>query len=321
MQIAEGLEGIRATPAGGVVTVGNFDGVHRGHQSILAKARGYRRQVGGPLTVVTFEPHPLTVLAPEKAPPRLTPPAIKQELLRAAGAERLVVLPPTPDVLNLSAEEFWALLRDHAKPRHIVEGTNFTFGKNRGGTVDRLRGWAAESGVQLHVADAISVTLTDLAIAPVSSSMIRWLLGHGRVRDAAIGLGRPYVLAGPVVKGYQRGRTIGMPTANLDMGDQLVPLEGVYAGRCEVDGAVYPAAVSIGRMETFGAGLKFQVEAHLIGFAGDLYGRELRVELLDWIRGQLKFGGLEPLMERMARDLAITRERVGMTPERELAKG
>jgi len=133
-------------------------------------------------------------------------------------------------------------------------------------------------------------------------------------------LGRPYELVGPVVKGYQRGRTIGVPTANLDMGDQLVPLEGVYAGRCSVDGAVYPAAVSIGRMETFGQGLKFQVEAHLVGYSGDLYGREIRVEMLDWIRGQLKFGGLEPLMERMRRDIEFTKERAGLEAGREVAR-
>jgi riboflavin kinase/FMN adenylyltransferase len=205
------------------------------------------------------------------------------------------------------------------RPTHLVEGGSFTFGKGRGGTVEKLREWTAGTGVTLRVIESVEVALLDLTVAPVSSSLIRWLLGNGRARDAAICLGRPYVLEGPVVKGYQRGRTIGVPTANLKCGDQVVPMEGVYAGRCNVAGVQYPAAVSIGRMETFGDTLRRQVEAHLVGFDGDLYGRPLRVELLDWWREQRKYDGIEPLMRQIRRDIEWTVERVGLEASRQIA--
>ena len=319
MEIVEGLSGLRAVPAGGVVSIGNFDGVHRGHQRILEVARGYRR-AGGELVVVTFEPHPLTVLRPEKAPPRLTPAGLKRELLARAGVDRLVVLPPTHDVLDLAAEDFWRILRDEVRPTHLVEGGSFNFGKGRGGTVEKLREWTPGTPVKLHVIESVEVALLDLTVAPVSSSLIRWLLGNGRVRDAAICLGRPYVLEGPVIKGYQRGESIGVPTANLDCGDQVVPMEGVYAGRCSVGDVVYPAAVSIGRMETFGDKLRRQVEAHLVGFDGDLYGRPLRVEMIDWWREQRKYDGIEALMEQIRRDIEWTVGRLNFEPARQIAR-
>jgi riboflavin kinase/FMN adenylyltransferase len=320
MEIVEGLDGLRSAPPGGVVSIGNFDGLHRGHQRILEVGRQLRTESGGPLVVVTFEPHPLTVLRPEKAPPRLTPASLKRELLARTGIDRLVVIPPTQEVLDLSAEAFWAILRDEVRPRHMVEGGSFTFGKGRGGTVERLRELSAGTAVNLRVVEAVEVALLDLTVVPVSSSLIRWLLGSGRVRDAAICLGRPYILEGEVVKGYQRGRTIGVPTANLDCTGQMMAAEGVYAGRSTIDGKTYPAAVSIGRMETFGDKLRQQVEAHLVGFDGDLYGRTIRVQLLDWVREQRKYHGIDALMDQIRRDLEWTVGRVGLEPSREIAR-
>jgi riboflavin kinase / FMN adenylyltransferase len=267
---------------------------------------------------VTFEPHPLTVLRPEAAPPRLTPPPLKRELLAAAGVEFVVELPPSADVLDLSAEQFWALLRDQVRPAHLIEGPSFNFGKDRGGDVRKLAAWAAEAGVALHVVEPVSVPLVDMQVVPVSSSLVRFLLAHGRVRDAAICLGRPYALVGTVVKGFQRGKTLGVPTANLDCRAQMVPGDGVYAGRCAVDGKTYPAAVSIGTLPTFGE-TRRQVEAHLIGFDGDLYGRTLRVELVDWLRDQRKFAGIDALKARIALDLRETTERRALVPERQTA--
>ena len=320
MEIVEGLSGLRSAPPGGVVSVGNFDGVHRGHQRIIEVARGLRDSSGGELIVATFEPHPLTVLRPEKAPPRLTPPLFKRELLRDLGVDRLVVIPPAREVLDLSAEQFWAILRDEVRPRHMVEGGSFTFGKGRGGTVERLREWSAGTGVSLRVIEPVEVALLDLTVAQASSSLIRWLLGNGRVRDAAICLGRPYTLEGVVVKGYQRGRTIGVPTANLDCGEQMTPSEGVYAGRCTIDGRTYPAAVSIGRMETFGEKLRRQIEAHLVGFDGDLYDRTIRVEMLDWGREQRKYDGIDALLEQIRRDVNWTVHRAELEPAIEIAR-
>ena len=306
MQLLNGIEGERGLPPGTVLSVGNFDGVHLGHRRIIDTARSF---AGGraPVALVTFEPHPLTVLRPDNVPPRLTPLEYKNELLAQAGVDYLVELPPTPDVLNIAAEDFWAILRDEVRPSHMVEGGNFNFGKGRGGTIDKLRQWAAESPVRVHVIDAVTAVLCDLTVAPVSSSLVRWLLSNGRWRDAARCLGRPYALEGVVVQGFQRGRTIGTPTANLRLTtNQLLPPDAVYAGRCSVDGVVYPAAVSIGKMPTFGDQLPHQLEAYLVGFSGDLYGRTLRVDLVDYLREQWKFDSVERLKQQIARDVEAT---------------
>jgi riboflavin kinase/FMN adenylyltransferase len=319
--VVEGLEGLAAVPAGAVVSVGNFDGVHLGHERILATARELKARDRAPaVAVVTFEPHPTTVLRPEAAPPRLTPPALKAALLAGRGVDVLVNLPPSQEVLGLSAEQFWEILRGRVRPSHLVEGNTFNFGKDRGGNVQRLAGWCAAAGVRLHVVEPVSVPLLDMQVAPVSSSLVRWLLFNGRVRDAAICLGRPYGLSGTVIKGYQRGRLIGVPTANLDCGEQMVPDDGVYAARCTVAGRTYPTALSIGTMPTFGADLKRQVEAHLIGFDGDLYGQLIEVELIDWLRGQKRFAGVDALKAQMQRDLVETVERHLLDPARPIAR-
>jgi len=305
MRVLHGLEGLREVEAGAVVSVGNFDGMHLGHQRILRTARELASAAGASLAVVTFEPHPLTVLRPAQAPPRLTPPEVKQPLIQAAGADDLVVLPPRPDVLGLSARQFWEILRDELRVAHLVEGGSFRFGKGAAGTIETLREFCAASAVKLHVVDSVSVPLLDLHVAPVSSSLIRFLLSFGRVRDAAICLGRPYVIQGVVVKGNARGRTIGVPTANLQWQDQMIPADAVYAGRCALDGRSYAAAVNIGSAPTFDAPAR-QIEAHLIGFNGDLYGQTIGVELLDWLRDQRKFAGVESLKAQLAHDIART---------------
>jgi len=319
MNLFHGIDGLRKIPPGGVMSIGNFDGLHRGHASILRNARALRdRSPNQHLAVVTFEPHPLTVLRPEIAPPRLTPPILKLSLLEEAGADDYVVLPPTRDVLDMPAEAFWKILRDDVRVAHLVEGQSFNFGKDRRGTIQRLREWAADSQVQLHVVDPVRVTLLDLQVAQVSSSLIRWLLAHGRARDAAICLGRPYVFEGIVVTGYQRGKSIGIPTINLDCGDQLIPADGVYVGRCTIDGASHTAAVSIGNAPTF-ENTKWQIEAHLLDFDADLYGRTIQLEIIDWLREQRKFRGIEELKRQIAQDINECRERTGIDPARMIA--
>ena len=291
------------------MSIGNFDGIHLGHRKLLELADAMRAlSSSGRVAIVTFEPHPFTVLRPELAPPRLTPPHTKQALLEAAGVDDYVILPPAPEVLNLTAENFWAILRDQARPARLIEGNTFTFGKGRGGTIERLREWSAASNITLDIVAPVDAVLRDLTVVPVSSSLIRWLVAHGRMRDAAICLGRTYTLHGDVVRGFGRGRQLGVPTANLHCDDQLIPADGVYAGRCAVGGKTYAAAVSIGSLPTFDE-RKFQVEAHLIGFDGDLYGRTIDVEMLDWVREQWKFKGVGPLKAQIARDIEVIRER------------
>jgi len=314
MEILSGLDALRSLPRGAVLTIGNYDGVHLGHRRILETCRNLaRRSCAGQVAVITFEPHPLTVLRPEAAPPRLTPPSLKERELCLAGVNFLVVLPADASVLNLSAEEFWAILREDVAPAAIVEGEEFFFGRDRAGNSETLRRWATDAGIAVEVVPAVRVALTDLSLVRVSSSLVRWLLLNGRVRDAAICLGRPYVLEGEVTVGRRRGRTLGVPTANLRCTGQLIPADGVYVGRCAIADRAYPTAVSIGTMPTFNETVR-TVEAHLVGFEGDLYGRTIQVSLIDWIREQRRFESVEALKARMAQDIEWTVRRQDLNP-------
>jgi riboflavin kinase/FMN adenylyltransferase len=234
---------------------------------------------------------------------------MKRQLLRQAGVTHLLELEPTPEVLNVTAEQFWARLRDEARPAHLVEGPDFNFGKGARGNVSLLREWTRSSGVNFTVLEPFDVTLPGMHIVPVSSSLIRWLIASGRVRDAAACLGRPYMLRGRVVEGYRRGAQLGFPTANLDVGEQLIPADGIYAGRAQVDGRSYRAAVSIGSAPTF-EGARRQVEAYLLDFRGDLYGRTLDLELTGWVRDQMRFPSIERLAERIKMDVEMVSSRL-----------
>lgn len=321
MNLHEGIEGFKRVPAGSVISIGNFDGVHLGHahlfQTMLALRHNQRDKR---LVVVTFEPHPLTVLRPELAPPRLTSYPMKQRLLKAAGIDDLVILPPTHQVLDLTAEQFWKLLRDEIRPSRLIEGSSFNFGKDRGGTIETLREWTKSSDIQLQVVPPVEAVLLNLQIVQVSSSLIRWLIANGRVRDAAICLGRPYGLHGSVIRGFGRGKQIGIPTANLDCKDQLIPADGVYAGQCSLHGQNHPAAISIGTMPTFGENPR-QVEVHLIGFSGDLYDQVLEVEIFDWIRDQHRFAGIDQLKSQLAQDFILACDRLTVDPVLAVARG
>ncbi len=320
MQIVQGLDALRHLPAGSILSVGNFDGLHCGHQQILHQARSLRHQhPGSLLCVVTFEPHPLTVLRPQQVPPRLMPLGLKQSLLADMGVDCLVILPPERQVLDLEALAFWQILRDQAQVRHLVEGMSFTFGKNRRGTIEQLQQWTQGSPVTLHLTPTLSLPLLDCRLTPVSSSIIRWLLNEGRARDAAICLGRPYLIEGQVVKGHGRGRGIGIPTANLQVADQLIPADGVYAGRCRHNGRRFGAALSIGTMPTFGPNAR-QIEAHLIAFDGDLYGQRLPLELLDWLRPQRRYADVQQLQTQIVRDLAAVSARADLDPARPIIR-
>lgn len=316
MHLLHGIDGLKLLPRGCGLSIGNYDGVHRGHATIIAHLRNLAG--AAPLAVVTFEPHPLTVLKPELAPPRLTAPATKHRLLQSHGVTHLVELPPSQQVLNLSAEAFFGIIRDHVQPSHIVEGPNFNFGRARRGNVRRMIEWSEGTPIQVHSLGAHEVALVDMSLVQISSTLIRWLVANGRVRDAAICLGRPYAISGEVIRGFQRGRTIGVPTANLDVKDQLIPDDGVYAARCSVGGRSYTVALSIGSIPTF-AERKFQVEAHLLDFDGDLYGQTLEVDLIDQIREQRAYGSMDALQAQIRRDLTEIRCRSGVSPERPIA--
>lgn len=302
-----GLSALRSIRPGAVVTIGNFDGVHRGHRALLDRARAAAGD-GGTVIAVTFDPPPSAVLRPESVPLRLTPLPVKQRLLREAGADEVVVLPPDRELLEIEAEDFFAILRDEARVRHLVEGDNFCFGKGRRGTVERLSQWASAAQMGLTVVRPVEVTLLDMTVVPVSSSLVRYLAAVGRVRDAGICMGGPLRLVGTVVEGFRRGRTIGFPTANLRCDGNVVPADGVYAARAVVSGGgarrAYPVALNVGPMPTFSDTVR-QIEAHLVGFEGDLYGQTLELEVLDFVRDQRKFAGLEALKAQLQKDVTL----------------
>lgn len=306
-------------PAPTVVTVGNFDGVHAGHRAIVARARDLARSrnASGGVVALAFDPHPATRLAPARAPARLTTFEERAALLREAGADRVERLEPTDHLLGLSPEAFVEWVVAAFNPAAFVEGPDFRFGKGRAGSLETLRQLGRARGFSVEEAPALAVALSDHTVVTASSSITRWLVAHGRVRDAWSVLGRPYRLAGSVVRGDRRGRTLGFPTANLET-PHLLPADGVYAALAHLPGGGRAAAaVSVGSKPMFGGGGRV-AEAHLLGFGRESgesrdrglpeYGWELALDLVGWVREQMRFDSVERLVEQMGRDCGRARE-------------
>lgn len=295
--------------AGGAVAVGNFDGVHRGHRELVATAARWAKHLGGPAVAVTFDPPPYQVLVPDApARPPLTTLADRADLLHAAGADRVVVLRTTRELLGLSPEEFFGgVVGRLLRARAVVEGYDFRFGRGRAGDTATLRRLCEAAGVGFEEVPP----LLD-AGEPVSSSRVRAALVAGDVATAAGLLGRPYRITGTVVGGAKRGRTIGFPTANLDEVPTVVPGTGVYAVRAAVEGQTWPAAANVGPNPTFGEDAR-KIEVHLIGFGADLYGRPLAVEFVAKLRDTRPFGGVNELTEQLRRDVDAAKAVLGAT--------
>lgn len=286
------------------ICIGNFEGVHRGHAALLAAAR---RRVGpsGRVTAVAFEPLPVEVLRPGTMAGRLSTPQEKGARLRSCGADEVVLLETTAALLALDPEAFIAELMGRTPHQWIVEGPDFRFGRDRAGTVDTLAEIGRRRGFGVEVVPELALSLPSGPVVPARSSLVRWLLGRGRTLDAATVLGRPYELSGTVVPGDRQGRLLGCPTANLDHGRLLLPADGVYAGWATLpDGSQAPAAISVGCKPTFEP-TPPRCEVHVIGrdLPMDHYGWPIRVSFERWVRGQLVFGGVEPLMAQMRRDV------------------
>ncbi|MCA9290256.1 MAG: riboflavin biosynthesis protein RibF [Phycisphaerales bacterium] len=288
------------------LTIGNFDGVHRGHAALIL---GAREAVGpdGSVIVLSFDPHPSAILRPHAVPARLTRFDQRREAAVALGADRVERLVPTPDFLAQTPHQFILEIVRRFNPRTIIEGPDFRFGHARSGTPDTLRQLGRDLGFETRILTPVTTDLADQSIVTVSSSMIRWLLQRGRVADAARLLGRPYVLRGTVVRGDQRGRDIGYPTANLDHGDLLLPADGIYAGTATLpDGRVHPAAISVGTKPTFAGDRPRVCETSIIGWNGALddYGWTLDVAFHDWLREQVRYDSVDALVEQLGRDVA-----------------
>jgi riboflavin kinase/FMN adenylyltransferase len=287
---------------GVVAALGNFDGLHRGHQTLLDRVRRQAAEIGGSPVAVTFDPHPSRVLRPDKAPPLLMTLDQKLEAFDRAGMHGVVVVRFTPELSRFEPERFVDLvLVEWLQVAEVWVGANFLFGRDRAGTFTLLRALGEDRGFRAEKIDP--VRYRDFV---VSSTRIRHLIDEGRVDLAAALLGHHYVLDGTVVHGDGRGRTLGFPTANLETVNELLPALGVYATVATIDGVHHPSVSSVGTRPTVGGG-PVTVETFLLEGAGDLYGRRVRLAFVQWLREEVHFAGLEPLRAQMADDVAKTR--------------
>ena len=289
-----------------VVAVGNFDGVHRGHQALSGATVDQAREREGTAAVLTFDPHPARVIAPERAPATLMTLEQKAEVLSALAVDRMVVLPFTPELARQRPEAFAQdVLAGALQAELVVVGSNFRFGHDRQGDINTLAALGERLGYGAFVVPPVLQHGT-----PVSSGRIRTALGRGEVEDARVLLGRPFFIDGEVVRGAGRGRQLGVPTANLRPVNETIPASGVYAARCrplEGPGHItWPAVVNIGRRPTFGE-TTLTVEAHLLDRQADLYGRHLRLEFAARLRDEQAFAGPAALIQQIQTDIAHAR--------------
>lgn len=294
---------------GAVITLGNFDGFHKGHQMVLKRAAGIANELSAPLAVLTTEPHPRTFFAPDAPPFRLMSLRNKAHALEAYGVDVLFALTFNAEMAAMLAQDFVTdVLLDDMGGRHLVAGYDYRFGKDRGGSADMLR--------QMGSAEDVGVTI----IEPIaedgdiySSTLIRQHLREGRTVEAADLMGHWWTVEGRVEEGDRRGRTIGFPTANLVLSDYLQPAFGVYAVRGEIEDGPhrggFQGVANLGRRPTFGDN-DVNFEIHLFDFDGDIYGEHLRVDLIDFIRPERKFDGLEALKIQISKDAEAARAKL-----------
>jgi len=292
--------GLPATVRGTVVTVGTFDGVHRGHLDVIARLVARAHESGLPSLLVSFEPHPLEVVNPGAAPQLLTTGQEKLEAIAASGLNYLAILPFTHDLALLEARAFVErILLERFRMRELLIGHDHGFGHRRAGNVSVLRELGAEHGFPVDVVDAVSLPDGQ----QVSSTSIRRAVAGGDLDRAAAGLGRPYSVSGEVIAGNARGRQLGFATLNLSppSSRKLLPPEGVYAVRVQTPAGDYGGMMNLGPRPTFGENDR-SIEAHLFDADGDFYGKHVRVEFISFLRDTRKFGSAEELVAQLRKD-------------------
>jgi riboflavin kinase/FMN adenylyltransferase len=303
VRLLRSLDNLPADLRRGAVTIGNFDGVHRGHARLIERLLAQARELGGPAIVFTFDPHPVRLLRPESAPPPLTWTDRKAQLLGELGVTAVIAYPTDEALLQLAPEAFFAqIVQSQLAARAMIEGPNFRFGRGRGGDVELLQRLCAAAGVTLEIVSPVAAG-SEL----VSSSRVRGAIAAGDVDLARQLLTRPYRIRGMVTHGAGRGAKLGFPTANLEAIDTLLPATGVYAARGLTAAGVWPAAVNLGPNPTFGE-QALKIEVHLIGFAGSLYGQPLEVDFLSRLRSIRPFESVSALKSQLAHDVAAAHE-------------
>ena len=281
-----------------VLTIGNFDGVHKGHLSLFNKVKERAALIDGQSVVMTFEPHPIKVMMPENGPPLITPTQQKLKLMEDSGIDVILCVPFTEEFAGISPQSFVKdLLVDRIGIKEIVVGYDYSFGHKRAGDIDLLKKMGDELGFKVHMVDKI---LLDETV--VSSTTVRNLVQDGQLSEAEKLLGRHYQVCGTVVKGKDRGgRLLGFPTANLELVDELTPKLGVYAVKVLIGDKIYNGLTNIGYNPTFGNNV-FSVETHILDFSEDLVGKTIRVNFIERLRDERPFKSVEELAQQIKKD-------------------
>ncbi len=308
VEVIRGWRGLPASQRGAAVAVGAFDGVHRGHQAVIASAREAAQRLGAPLAVVSFDPHPRRLFQPEAAPFRLMTADQMARALAPLGVDRLYLIPFDAEMAGMSDEAFARrVLSEGLGVVHVAVGFDFTFGKGRSGSPEALRTYGQELGFTVSVTDRID----DVSGLKLSSSAVSEALKAGDMDRAAAILGRPFAIRGEVIHGDKRGRTIGAPTANIAMGEYMRPAYGVYATRTRLpDGRVIKGVANLGVRPMFEIEQPL-LEVWLLDFDESLYGQVLETELVAFLRGEMKFDGLDALKVQIDADAAAARALLG----------
>lgn len=309
MQIINSLSEIKTPFKNAVITIGNFDGVHLGHQALLKETVAYARLLQGTAVAMTFTPHPVDFFHRKHRPYIITPLDQKLELLEALRLDVVINTPFTHEFTQTSADDFLKkILLETIGMRAIIVGKDYSFGRNREGTLSMLQAAAPRLGFEVIVVDWVNlVTPHDRQI---SSSAVREMIRHAQMDEAALMLGRPFRLQGPVAHGDKRGASVlDIPTANLDITNQLYPPNGIYGGFAEIEGQCYLAAIYIGAPQTFSAD-NVRVEAHLMDVPSDLnlYGKTIKIDFIGWLRNEIRFDNADDLKRQITKDIEDIRQ-------------
>ncbi len=319
MRIIDSITELNTISKSPVLTIGNFDGVHLGHQEILSAAKQAAQKNRAECIAMTFEPHPVAILYPEKAPGVLTPLELKKHLIAQSGIDCLIILKDSAELLNLSPQDFVGrFLVENIHPSVVVEGHDFNFGAKRAGNIDTLKILGTKHNFNVSIIEPKEIKLSSGQTVRISSTMIRYMLESGHVADAAAALGRPYRLVGEIIPGRGIGKKLGFPTLNMKKSKQVIPAEGVYAGFVRIGETIeniitskeaIPAVYSIGQARTYGDEFPLLIEAHLLkeGII-NLTGKHMAMDFIERIRSQHKFNTPEELSAQIEKDCQKAKE-------------